>query len=242
MKTFGLIGYPLGHSLSAEWFGKKFRSEGIDAKYTNFPLRDINEFRKFINDNDLAGFNVTIPHKQNIIPFLDELSPEAAAIGAVNCVVRRDGIMKGYNTDWQGFSASLEGFLDDRELNALILGSGGSSRAVSYALGRSGIHHTVVSRNKNLGIGYGELDGTIIGSHRLIINTTPLGMYPDIDSKPNLPYGLLGSKHYLYDLVYNPETTAFMSEGLKHGCRIKNGADMLRLQAELSWQLFATAI
>lgn len=239
MKTFGLTGYPLGHSFSAEWFAEKFRSEGIaDARYVNFPLRDITGIRQLANDEGIAGFNVTIPHKETIIPYLDELSPEAEAIGAVNCVVRIGDRLKGYNTDWLGFSLSLEGFVEDKAISALILGSGGSSKAVAYALRKSGIRYAVVSRKKDGARRYEELDDAIISSNRLIMNTTPLGMYPDISSRPDIPYSLLGPGHYLYDLVYNPTLTAFLSEGQKQGCRIKNGMEMLRLQAEESWKIF----
>jgi len=239
MKTFGLIGYPLGHSFSSEWFTDKFRSEGIEnARYINLPLENINMIRQLANENNLAGFNVTIPHKQSIIPFLDELSPEAAAIGAVNCVVNSGGRLKGYNTDWLGFSLSLEGFIGKENISAMVLGSGGSSNAVTYALGKSGIGCTIVSREKSKGITYEELDDVVISQNLLIVNTTPLGMYPDIDSKPGIPYGMLGPAHFLFDLVYNPPLTAFLSEGQKQGCHIKNGTEMLYLQAEFSWKIF----
>ncbi len=243
MKTFGLTGYPLGHSFSAEWFAEKFRSEGIeDARYINLPLENINGLRQMVKDNDLAGFNVTFPHKQSIIPFLDEFSPEAIAIGAVNCVVNNSGRLKGYNTDWQGFSLSLERFIGKENIRALVLGSGGSSKAVAYALSESGIDYTIISREKGKGISYHGLDETVISSNLLIVNTTPLGMYPHINSKPGIPYNFLRPAHYLYDLVYNPPLTAFLSEGQKRGCHTKNGMEMLRLQAELSWKIFSESL
>lgn len=241
MRTFGLIGYPLEHSFSAGWFRERFAGAGItDAEYLNFPLKDIDGFKALAGDGNICGLNVTAPYKESVIPFLDGLSEDAAAIGAVNCIVRENGRLKGYNTDWQGFRYSLERLTGKDRPSALILGSGGAAKAAAYALRSMGIEHkTVFSSRRDEGfLKYGDLDKDMIGSHRLIINATPLGTYPATDGMPPLPYGLLGPEHYLFDMVYNPAVTRFLEEGRKRGCAVVNGLDMLHRQAELSWKLF----
>ncbi len=258
MRVFGLIGYPLEHSFSERWFNELFRRENIvDAVYHNFPIPDISLLPRLLADNpDIAGFNVTSPYKEAIIPYLDELSPEAEEIGAVNCVVRRGGRLCGHNTDWQGFYGSLEKFLEDSGvanstqggclemlqadgLRALVLGSGGAAKAVKYALGTMSISCIMVSRREMADcIRYEDLTPETVAAHRLIINATPLGMYPDTMSLPPFPYGMLSPRHCLYDLVYNPPMTAFLEQGVKAGASVNNGYEMLILQAKKSMELF----
>lgn len=244
MRLFGLVGYPLSHSFSAEWFAEKLRAEGItNVHYHNFPVKGIQEIDKLMQDTNLCGFNVTIPYKETIIGYLDEVSEDAEKIKAVNCVVKKDGKWIGHNTDWQGFRDSLENFLENEHPAALILGSGGASKAVAYALDDMGIEHLTVSRKdislrgKN-SIDYNALSSGIISEYKLIINTTPLGTWPDTEQEPPIPYDLLTPGHFLYDLIYNPGLTLFLSEGLKRGSKVKNGLEMLHRQAELSWKLF----
>ncbi len=263
MRIFGLIGFPLEHSFSERWFGDMFRRENIaDAVYRNFPLPDIALLPGLLADNpDIAGLNVTSPYKETVLPYLDELSPEAGKIGAVNCIVRREGKLYGHNTDHYGFRVSLQNFLDwadvpapdpgataDTEtigapnkesgLRALILGSGGAAKAVKYALGEMSIPCRTVSRTgRGDSLRYEELTPGIITNSRLVINATPLGMYPDTTSAPPFPYELLSPHHYLYDLVYNPPSTAFLEKGRQAGAAVKNGYEMLVLQAENGYRL-----
>ena len=244
MRLFGLIGYPLGHSFSASFFGKKFSSEGIDAEYRNFPLEDISEFRTLLNrEPGLIGLNVTVPYKQDVIPFLDSLSSTADAIGAVNTIsFRRAGDrveLAGDNTDVTGFRRSLEEHLEPYHKSALVLGTGGSSKAVVHVLEQLEIGITMVSRTPGKKqITYGELDNELLGKTTLIINTSPLGMYPKIETYPDIPYQALTPRHLLFDLVYNPEKTEFLSRGEKNGASIVNGHDMLIYQAEASWKIW----
>lgn len=241
LRIYGLIGYPLGHSFSKKYFTGKFFDEGIEnAVYENFPLNEIEAFEELICDQkSLCGLNVTIPFKEAILPFLDDLSYEAAAIGAVNCISIRDGVLKGHNTDHAGFSQSLQGILPDAQVKALVLGTGGSSKAVSFALEKLGISYLQISRsNDENKISYDQIDSSLIEEYQLIVNTTPLGMFPDTEAKPDLPYDALSERNILFDLIYNPEESLFLSEGIQRGARVKNGYEMLCLQAELSWQIW----
>lgn len=247
MKRYGLIGFPLGHSFSAGYFAKKFAAAGLSGvcSYENFPVEQIQELHTVL-PGDVRGFNVTIPHKRNILPLLAEIDPEAQAVGAVNCVkVLPDGSYKGYNTDIYGFEISLRKMLAEYSdsfsaLRALVLGTGGAAQAVHYVLCKLGIGYTEVSRTAcGPGrIGYGQLTPEIMETHRLIVNTTPLGMYPDTSAKAELPYEGIGSGHFLYDLIYNPAETAFLHEGRIRGARVKSGLEMLVLQAEKSWEIW----
>jgi shikimate dehydrogenase len=242
MREFGLIGYPLGHSFSKRYFSEKFDREGLtDCHYELFPLPDLEALPALLDSRpDLRGFNVTIPWKSGIIPYLNELDETARAVGAVNTVAVRGGQLSGYNTDVWGFARSLEGFLPAAfEGPALILGTGGASRAVQYVLAERGIEYALVSRKPGPGkLTYAAIDEACLRRHSLIVQTTPLGMSPDLESLPQLPYAYLSSKHYLYDLVYNPEETAFLRRGKERGARVKNGLEMLYLQAEKAWEIW----
>lgn len=251
MDTYGLIGFPLKHSFSAGFFTEKFRREYIDAEYINFEIEDILEIRRVILFNQyLKGLNVTIPYKEEVIPFLNNLSPEADKIGAVNVIkiFRKPGDMyfyelTGYNTDYIGFKDSLTPLLKP-EINyrALILGTGGASKAVSNVLTDIGVDFLKVTRsNSNLEsriISYDNLSHDIMLTHNLIINTTPVGTFPDIGFCPNIPYSHLTPNHILYDLVYNPEETLFLRKGRERGARTKNGLEMLQLQALGAWDIW----
>ncbi len=246
MRLFGLIGYPLSHSFSAKYFEKKFASEGItDADYRLFPIENIAEITTLINLHpDLQGFNITIPHKVDILPFLDHISKEAFDVGAVNCIkIDRNisgEILIGYNTDIYGFRQSLIPKLKPAHQKALILGTGGASKAVCYTLQELGIEYTLVSRsNQNdTTIQYSDLTEMIIKDNLLIINTTPVGMYPDTNSYPAIPYEFVGTNHLLFDLIYNPAETRFLKLGRKAGASVMNGVKMLELQAEKSWEIW----
>lgn len=241
MRQFGLVGKSLSHSFSKIYFEEKFRRENIsDAYYTLFELADIKDITDFIGSHpDLVGFNVTIPYKQAIIPFLNELSDEATIVGAVNTVaIKRTNnqiITKGYNTDIIGFRESLQDVrIPER---ALILGTGGAAAAVTHILEQLGCTCTLVSRNPEKGLPYSSLTAEIIKQHRMIVNCTPLGTYPEINDKPNIPYEGISSQHFLYDLVYNPTETAFLKEGIRRGAQTRNGLTMLHAQAEAAWTL-----
>ena len=241
MKQYGLIGYPLSHSFSKGYFAEKFAKENIvDCKYDVFPLEKIEDFVELCNDKkNLIGLNVTIPYKEKIIPFLDELDETAANIGAVNTIKFSNGKKIGYNSDAYGFEMSLKPLLKSHHTQALILGTGGASKAVEYVLKKLGIAFQYVSRTKNdKAISYEELNESIIQHSKLIINTTPIGMYPNIDTAPDIPYNVLTEKHLLYDLVYNPEETLFLKKGKEKGAQTKNGLEMLYLQAERSWEIW----
>jgi shikimate dehydrogenase len=241
MKIYGIIGRPLGHSFSKRYFEEKFAAEGLsDHRYCNFPLNDIAELSNILAEHpDLLGFNVTIPYKQEIIDRLDDVSPEAKAIGAVNCVKIEGARLVGYNTDATGFAAGLAKLIGSEHPRALVLGTGGASRAVRYVLERAGIEYSVISRTKTADtITYDELTPLIIKAHPLIINTTPLGTWPHTDGKPAIPYGAISPHHFLYDLVYNPPVTAFLAEGRERGAVTINGGEMLTVQAEESWKIW----
>lgn len=246
MKKFGIIGYPLGHSFSQRYFTEKFRAEGLDDHvYDQYPLASIEEFPALIASvPEWVGLNVTIPYKQAVIPYLDELDPQARAIGAVNCIriSRTDGKahLKGFNTDMPGFEASLREMLGDRRPDALVLGTGGASKAVACALERLGIRFRLVSRSGDgeTILSYKEITPEWIAQTPLIVNATPLGTFPDVDTLPDIPYEALGRGHYLHDLVYNPAETAFMRQGRLRGATVKNGYAMLIGQAQDAWKVW----
>lgn len=236
MKHFALIGYPLGHSLSAKYFAEKFSAEGIDAEYTLLPTESAEDVLPYCEE--LSGFNVTIPHKQAIIPFLAAISSEAEAIGAVNCVkVTTDGLI-GYNTDIEGIRKSLEG-ITLAGAKALVLGTGGASKAVQYALREGGAEVDVVSRSKGVAdLTYEDLTEELITDTDIIVNTTPLGMYPNVDSAPSLPYSAISAKHTLFDCVYNPRQTKFLQLGAERGAHTIDGLTMFYAQAEAAWKIW----
>jgi shikimate dehydrogenase len=245
MRKFGLIGYPLGHSFSKQYFSDKFTLESItDCAYENYPLTSIELLDELISgDHEICGLNVTIPFKSEVIKYLDYLDEEAASVGAVNVIKisQKDykRVLKGFNTDIYGFRESIIPFLTKATANALILGTGGSSKAVAYVLGSLGISITNVSRNSGPGlITYEELTDKLLADNQLIVNTTPLGMFPAITGLPDLNYDLLTDKHILYDLVYNPEMTSFLKAGKQRGCKIVGGLRMLHLQAEKAWNIW----
>ena len=247
MRLFGLIGYPLGHSFSEGYFRDKFIKENItDCEYRNFPIRSVKEIRIILKENpQLEGLNVTIPYKKQIIPFIDNLFSPAEEIGAVNTIKIETTpgspvqLLKGYNTDIHGFITSLQDVLHDGVDKALIMGSGGAAAAVKYALSNMGISTQIVSRkfSENT-LSYDELDEKIMNEHLLLVNTSPLGTYPEIHKAPDIPYNHIGSSHILYDLVYNPSETLFMKKGKEQGASVKNGYDMLVSQAEKSWEIW----
>lgn len=245
MRTFGLIGFPLAHSFSKKYFTDQFERDGTtDCKYELFPMEDISSILPLIaGQEDLEGLNVTIPHKVNVLPFLQELDDAARQIGAVNCIsISRQGndtLLKGYNTDAFGFEESLKPYLKEHHTKALILGDGGAAKAVRYVLGKLNIHYlTVVRTAVPDAVVYGDLNEDILGSHQLIINTTPLGTFPKVENAPDLPYHLLTAQHLAYDLVYNPEETEFLRRARARGAAIKNGLEMLHLQADRSWMIW----
>jgi shikimate dehydrogenase len=245
MRKFGLIGYPLGHSFSKKYFTEKFLKERLqECLYENYPLTNIDQLKNLISEEpDLCGFNVTIPYKSAIISMLDSISPEAGEIGAVNVVKikREEGLVKlhGFNSDITGIRESLMPFSSNKINNAIVLGTGGSSRAVCFVLKNLGIKTTIVSRSRKPGtIEYTELTAEILGAAGLIINTTPLGMYPDLTSKPAINYSILTKNQILFDLVYNPEMTLFLKMGAERGCSVISGIKMLHSQAEKAWEIW----
>jgi len=248
MLLFGLIGYPLGHSFSAAYFNEKFKREGIDAEYRNFPIESVDQFEELVRSHpNLKGINVTIPYKQSVIPYLDGLSQTARAVQAVNTIcfclkTGRLGLL-GHNTDVNGFERSLKENLGEMSGKAMVLGTGGASKAVLHVLEEMGIPATSVSRTAgDEKITYSDLDRSVIEAHSLIINTTPLGMHPDTESLPDIPYEGIGEAHLLFDLVYNPEKTRFLEKGEAHGAKIVNGKDMLIYQAEAAWEIWKKSL
>lgn len=237
---YGIIGYPLQTTFSPDYFNEKFNRLGIEESYEKFPLERIETFEAFISiHKNLKGLSVTMPHKQSIIPFLNELDNTAKAIGAVNCIQLKNGKLKGYNTDVIGFQNSLKPLLKGHHSKALILGTGGASKAVAYALQTLNIPFQFVSReNKEGQLTYSALNESIIDEHKLIINTTPLGMKPNEGLYPAIPYTSIGSNHLLFDLIYQPEETPFLLEGKKRNAAVKNGYEMLILQAEAAWAIW----
>jgi shikimate dehydrogenase len=244
MDKYGLIGYPLGHSFSIGYFNERFENENIDAKYINFEIPSIDDLPEVLASNpQLKGLNVTIPYKEKVIPFLDSVSPEARAIGAVNVIrVTHKGnkvILRGFNSDVIGFTKSIEPMLEKCHKKALILGTGGASKAVNYGLKSLGLETVFVSRYERPDtIQYESITPNVVKEYNVIVNCTPLGMYPHSDECPKLPYEALDSHNILYDLIYNPDQTLFMKKGLAHGAQVKNGLEMLLLQAFASWEFW----
>jgi shikimate dehydrogenase len=242
MRLFGLIGYPLGHSFSKKYFTRKFAEEQIpDSAYELFEISSIDQFPEVFRQHpNLRGLNVTVPYKQAVMPFLDHIDPAAARIGAVNTILLADGLKTGYNSDYIGFRQSLLAFYPVTERSAaLVLGTGGAAKAVVAALDDLAVPYRLVSRQGiEGGFRYTDLVPDVVAQFPLIINTTPLGMHPHPEEAPELPYSSLTDQHYLYDLVYNPAETAFMQKGTAAGAKVKNGYDMLVLQAEESWRIW----
>ena len=241
MKRYGLIGHPLKHSQSRFYFNEKFEHEGLDCRYQHFDLKSIEEIHEVMETySDLCGFNVTIPYKEAIIPLLDEIDPTANEVGAVNVVTIQNGRLKGYNTDVYGFSQLLERALKGKEVeHALVLGTGGASKAVCYVLKQKNIPFSTVSRSPEKGdYTYETLTDEILRQNHLIINTTPLGMAPKFDDFPDLHYQALSNKHILIDLIYNPKETAFMELGRTWGAKVYNGWQMFEEQAKKTWEIF----
>lgn len=250
MKKYGLIGFSLGHSFSAGFFAEKFAKEGLDARYDNYEMPTVEGLRTLIeNDAELCGLNVTIPHKQAVIPLLDNLTPEARTIGAVNVIrIERNNVggiyLVGCNSDIIGFTDSIRPLLKPHHTKALVLGTGGASKAIVAGLRSLGITPTYVSRRPAPGqFTYDDLcDATrarnIIDEHTVIVNCSPVGMHPHTDEAPAIPYELLTPRHLLYDLVYNPLDTRFMQLGREHGATVKNGLEMLHLQAIAAWEMW----
>jgi len=243
MKGYGLIGRKLSHSFSKKFFTEKFEREQIDAVYELYELSSADELIALIRNNPhIKGLNVTIPYKQDVMPLLDYIDPKAAQIGAVNVIkVGTDGSLTGYNSDYDGFKYSLQRFIPAGHMfDVLILGTGGASKAIQSVLSDMGMEYTFVSRTPagDNCISYDQLPALGLDAYRLIVNTTPLGMYPHVHEFPPLPYEQLTASHYLYDLVYNPEETEFMKRGKKYGAQVKNGLEMLYRQAEKAWEIW----
>lgn len=240
MRRYGLIGYPLSHSFSQQYFTEKFAREGIsDCVYETYAISDIGQLNEILKLPDLCGLNVTIPYKKQVLAFLDNSSYAVSEIGACNCIDIRNGKRTGHNTDVLGFEKSILPFLHAQHDKALILGTGGASAAVEFALKRLNIAVQYVSRTPAEGVlGYSDLDEEIISEHLLIVNCTPLGTYPNVDEAPSIPYEFLTARHHLYDLVYNPAETKFLALGKARGATVQNGMDMLVLQAEESWRIW----
>ncbi|MEG1573593.1 MAG: shikimate dehydrogenase [Bacteroidales bacterium] len=244
-KKYGLIGYPLGHSFSRSYFTDKFKKEGIDAEYINFEVKEPFELRNIIRDNpDLCGLNVTIPHKMAVIELLDEIDETASAIGAVNVIkISRDKsgnvFLNGYNTDVTGFTNSIKPLLNTVHKKVLLLGTGGVSKAISYAFKQMGLQVLQVSREKRPDtITYKDLDEFIIKSHTVIVNATPVGMFPHINESPTIPYEYIDKRHLIFDTIYNPTETMLMKLSLAQGAIVKNGLDMLEGQAVAAWGIW----
>jgi len=245
MDKYGLIGYPLGHSFSISYHNQRFADEGINAKYFNFEIPSIDDLPEVLSVNpELKGLNVTIPYKEKVMQFLDYISPEARAIGAVNVIrIERQGkkktVLKGYNSDVIGFTQSIEPMLEDHHKKALVLGTGGASKAVCYGLKSLGIEPVCVSRYERPDtIQYQSITPEVVQEYNVIVNCTPLGMYPKTEECPDLPYEALTRNNILYDLIYNPDETLFMRKGAEHGANVKNGLEMLLLQAFASWEFW----
>jgi shikimate dehydrogenase len=240
MKLYGIIGYPLGHSFSKQYFTNKFEKEGIDAHYEKFEISDIAQLKEVIQDERLVGLNITIPYKEQVIPYLNALNPRAAEIGAVNVIrIERQGhnvFLVGDNSDVVGFMESIQPLLKQK---ALILGTGGASKAVQYGLTQLGIASYFVSRHKKEGMfTYSQLTEEMIHDHTIIVNASPVGTFPHSNESPDIPYQWIGHQHLLYDLVYNPSMTYFLEQGKAQGAIIKNGLEMLEKQAVEAWNIW----
>lgn len=241
MKRYGLIGHPLKHSQSKALFEAKFAYEGLDCRYQNFDLKNVEEIHEVMERYpDLCGFNVTIPYKEAIIPLLNDIDTVAKEIGAVNVVTLKDGKLKGYNTDVYGFEQLLNRAINGKDIaHALVLGTGGASKAVQYVLKQKGIPYSTVSRSAERGdLTYETLSDDILKQNHLIINTTPLGMAPQTDNFPDIHYQALSNKHVLIDLIYNPKETAFMELGKSWNAKVFNGMQMFEEQAKMTWEIF----
>lgn len=240
---YGLLGKDISYSFSQAYFTQKFKDAGMfNHSYENFDIPEISQFEAVIDQKNIKGLNVTIPYKEQVIQYLTDIDPKAKKIGAVNTIKFTEQGPKGYNTDVYGFKKSMEPLLKPHHTKALILGTGGASKAIRFVLEELGIAYSYVSRTKKKNqFTYQELNQEIIESHTLIINSTPLGTYPNINEKPPIPYSHLGKKHFLFDLIYNPEKTAFLAAGHKKGAIICNGLKMLKLQAEKSWEIWNSA-
>ena len=244
MKKFGIIGHPLGHSFSPSYFNEKFQNEGIDAVYEKYDLPVITDLQAIIDyTQDLCGFNVTIPYKEKVMSYLDIVSPEARSIGAVNVVkvINKDGkkYLEGYNSDLIGFMRSIQPLIEPHHKKALVLGTGGASKAISYGLHRLGIETLLVSRyQKDNTIQYEQIDKTVLEEYTVIVNCTPCGMAPHFDECQPLPYENITPKHLMFDLIYNPDETLFLKKGREQGAITKNGLEMLLLQAEGAWEIW----
>ena len=242
---YGLVGYPLSHSFSKKYFQDKFLQEGLDDHYELFELKGIEEVLGIIKNNpNLAGLNVTIPYKESIIPFLDHLDESAKLVGAVNVIKIQNNSLTGYNSDFFGFESSLLNWLPPKtkDLSAVILGTGGAAKAVEAVLKANYIGYKLTSRTKTIStLTYDELKaGSLIANSKLIINTTPLGMAPKIDESPDISYDQLGDEHFVFDLIYNPAETKFLRKANAQGAKVKNGLEMLELQAEKSWEIWTS--
>jgi shikimate dehydrogenase len=243
MKVYGLIGYPLGHSFSKKYFTEKFEKEGIlDCMFEAFPIPSIDEFPPLLKANPyLKGVCVTIPYKEQVLKYIDELSEEVKAIGATNSICICDNKLTAYNTDIAGFRQTFQKLLQPNHTKALVLGTGGASKAVQYVLSQLGIGYLIVSRNISTSTGfirYEDIDETVMNEYSVIINCTPVGMWPNENNCPDIPYELISSSHYLYDLVYKPDETLFLQKGKNKGAVIQNGYEMLLIQAEESWRIW----
>lgn len=246
MKTYGLIGYPLSQSFSQKYFSNKFTEQAINARYLNFPIASIDELPQLIAQHPyIGGLNVTIPYKEKVRAYLDAMDAMAEEAGAVN-VVKIDWSnpikpkLIGFNTDIIGFSNSIKPLLKEHHKNALILGTGGAAKAVGFALKKMDISYQFISRNPqgDKQISYDAIDAEAMQNNTIIINSTPLGMYGDMEAKPDIPYHKCGKEHLFFDLIYNPEVTAFLKAGQMQGATIKNGLEMLHLQAEAAWEIW----
>ena len=240
MTEYALIGYPLVHSFSQQYFTEKFAKENIDACYLNMEMESVGHLAETIKAHpQLKGLNVTIPHKQSVMPLLHSISDEARKIGAVNCIRIEDNKLFGYNTDVIGFERSIRPLLQPWHKRALVLGTGGASKAVVYGLRRLGVEPTLVSRTPADGqLSYSDLTEEVMNDHTVIVNCTPLGTFPKVEGCPSIPYIYIGERHLLYDLVYNPAKTLFLQKGEAQGAAVKNGLEMLHLQAEAGWEIW----
>jgi shikimate dehydrogenase len=239
MRKFGLIGFPLSHSFSKKFFAEKFLALNIDAEYENYAIPEIGCLNDILKIAQLEGLNVTIPYKEAVVPFLHHQSDVVQSIGACNCINIREGKLFGHNTDVIGFDETFSPQLQSHHKKALVLGTGGAAKAVQYILTQKNIEYLKVSRTSGNGqISYTDLNQDILSNYTVIINTTPLGMYPNVNDCPPIPYEHIGAKHYLYDLVYNPAVSQFLAKAKAQGAIIENGAKMLEIQAEESWKIW----
>ncbi|AXT63442.1 shikimate dehydrogenase [Aquimarina sp. AD10] len=239
-KIYGLLGRDIGYSFSKGFFTEKFTKENLDCEYNNFDLKQIESFKEIINDPSIQGLNVTIPYKEEIVSYLDNLDTVAKEIGAVNVIkFEKDKKLTGFNSDYYGFTEALKPLLNKSIKKALILGTGGASKAIAYALDKLGITHTFVSRNPDFNeLSYIDLDEDIMNEYKLVINCTPLGTHPNIEDFPNIPYEYITKNHVFFDLIYNPAETTFMKKGKEKGAKVSNGLQMLILQAQKSWEIW----